>query len=72
MTDPRARSDPPAGKRPFWAKCGACGHCWVAAYLPMEMAKAASLLGRARCPMGCDPPVFIARQHDGELQEPAA
>lgn len=24
-------------RKPFWAKCGACAHCWPAAYAPMEI-----------------------------------
>lgn len=37
-------------RKAFWAKCGACSHCWPAVYLPMEMAAAAKLMTAARCP----------------------
>lgn len=58
-------------RKPFWAKCGDCSHCWAAAYLPMEMKACAKLLMRAACPMCGGRKVFIAKQDDGVLQEPA-
>lgn len=57
-------------RKPFWAKCGECSHCWAAAYLPMEATACAKLLIRAACPMCASRKVFIAKQHDGVLQEP--
>lgn len=40
-------------------RCGDCGHRWVAAYLPLDMARAGELLKAARCPFGCDGQVFV-------------
>lgn len=37
-------------RTPMDVKCK-CGHQWVAAWLPMEMAKAAKLLQHICCPM---------------------
>lgn len=31
-------------------ECGACGHAWVAAYIPMEMGKLGRLLKGLHCP----------------------
>jgi rubredoxin len=61
------------GKEPFWVKCGACGHIWTAAYLPM-VAEAFARAAKASCPMCAAPPkqVFIAKQKHGVLLEPAA
>jgi hypothetical protein len=58
-------------KRPFWAKCGDenCGHCWPAAYLPMEAAKCAELLMRQACPMCGGKKVLVAKQADGVLND---
>jgi len=58
------------GRKPFWAKCGDCGHCWQAAYLPMPLADAARLLGRAACPACASTRAMVARQADGVLIEP--
>ena len=59
-------------KRPFWAKCDECQHCWAAAYLPMEMGLAGKLLKRLHCPMcGAGPKrILIAKQDNGILKEP--
>ena len=60
-------------RKPFWVKCGACNHCWPAAYVPMELSKFAQLGKAARCPMcGEAKQLFPAKQDDGVLQEPAA
>ena len=59
-------------RRGFWAKCRACAHCWIAAYLPMEMAACARLMGRAACPMCGDRKALIAKQDNGQLREDAA
>jgi hypothetical protein len=37
-------------KQPFYARCGACRHSWIAAYLPMPLHLAARVLRRATCP----------------------
>ena len=60
-------------RKPFWVKCGSCGHVWTAAYLPMvaeQFAKAA----KCCCPNCANGPknIFIAKQADGELKEPLA
>lgn len=57
-------------QHPFWGKCGGCGHCWTVCYLPMDMSKAAKLMGKAACPKGCSSKVFIAKQDNGVLLEP--
>lgn len=61
-------SDP---KKAFWAKCGECDHIWIAHYLPMELHKAAKILGALHCPMcGVDASeITPAKQDDGELKE---
>ena len=58
-------------KRPFWAKCWGCGHCWPAAYLPMPMGLAGKVLGKLHCPMCGEGPkkVGIAKQDNGRLME---
>lgn len=58
-------------KKPFWAKCGGCNHCWPCAYLPMSLERAGKLLQGLSCPMcGADSEhVFVAKQHDGKLLE---
>lgn len=60
----------PDTKRGFWVKCSACGHTWIAAYLPMELHKFAKV-AKANCPMCAAPPkkVFVAKQKDGVLME---
>lgn len=59
-------------KRGFWAKCRACAHCWIIAYLPMEIMAACKLLAKASCPMCGDAKPFVAAQDNGELLEPSA
>lgn len=65
-----AKGPGPAERRPFWAKCRACAHCWPAAYLPMEATACAKLMQRAACPMCGDRKPLVAKQHDGVLDEP--
>ena len=56
-------------RKPFWAKCADCGHCWAAAYAPMEIMTFARTVKAARCPMcGCKKSV-VAKQDDGKLLE---
>ena len=38
-------------KQPINVRCQECSHEWVAAYLPMDMAKFAKLMKSAHCPM---------------------
>jgi hypothetical protein len=59
-------------KRGFWAKCRACAHCWIAAYLPMDIMAASKMLAKAACPMCGDSKPLVAAQDSGELLEPAA
>lgn len=56
----------PEGKTSrMWVKCGPCEHVWVAAYLPMPMAKAARAIKRAYCPVcGELKKIFIATAAD--------
>lgn len=63
-----------ADRKPFWAKCTGCQHCWPAAYLPMELFAAAKLMKAVKCPMCGKGPkgIVVAKQDDGALKEPAA
>lgn len=71
MTISESMSD--LGDKPFWAKCWSCEHIWPAAYLPMEMAKAAKVLRAATCPKcGERKRVGVAKQDDGKLLEPTS
>jgi len=38
-------------KTPITVGCVACGHAWVALYLPMALPKAARAMASAHCPM---------------------
>lgn len=59
-------------KKPLWARCGSCGHCWPALYAPMSLAIAALLMQRAACPAcGESKSIFVAQQRDGVLREDA-
>lgn len=58
-------------KKALWAKCPDCGHCWPAAYYPMNLADMGRVLKSATCPHGCKGKPLLARQEDGELLEPA-
>lgn len=63
----------PEEKKPFWAKCDVCKHCWPAAYLPMEMGLVAKLMKGLRCPK-CgvgSKKILIAKQDNGILKEAA-
>jgi hypothetical protein len=67
MTD-----EPQEERKPFWAKCPKCSHCWAAAYAPMELGAFAKTIMRAACPMcGTHKGVMIAKQHNGKLLEPS-
>ena len=54
----------------LWAKCECCGHCWVAAYYPMDLMTMSRVLKGCKCPKGCRDKPMLAEQDDGELQEP--
>lgn len=66
-------SSEPAADKGFWAKCSdpECGHCWIAAYFPMEVAKFARIAMQSKlCPKcGAKKPV-VAKQENGVLMEP--
>jgi hypothetical protein len=59
-------------KKPFWAKCAECGHCWPAAYTPIELGLIGKMLKRLHCPMcGADArKLRVAKQDNGVLKEP--
>jgi hypothetical protein len=60
-------------RQAFWAKCGACAHCWPVFYLPMDVEKAAKLMRHSICPnCGESKQIFVAKQHHGDLREPGA
>lgn len=59
-------------KKPVWAKCQNCGHCWPVAYLPMNLSAFAKLAKRtAICPhcATTGKKIIVAKQNDGELLE---
>lgn len=62
-----------ATKKPFWAKCAKCSHCWPCAYLPIELGVMGKLLKKLQCPMCAaeSKDVLVAKQDNGVLQEPA-
>lgn len=50
----------------MWVTCEPCKHTWIIAYLPMEMARAATLMKSARCPKcGEKNKIMVAR--DAEI-----
>jgi hypothetical protein len=66
MEQPRASLE----RKPFWAKCPECKHCWIAAYTGMEVAAFAKIVMRAACPMcGCAKKIGVAKQDNGKLNE---
>lgn len=60
------------GDKAFWVKCSnaSCGHCWPAAYWPMEASLFAKVAKASKyCPRcGAGKP-FVANQEDGKLLE---
>jgi Zn finger protein HypA/HybF involved in hydrogenase expression len=63
--------DKPESK-PFWVKCDDCSHTWSPLSLPMEMRKAAKIMKlHNKCPNCRSKKVFVAKQTNGVLQEPA-
>ena len=56
-------------RKPFWAKCEPCNHCWVAAYTPMEAFKFVKILKSIRCPKCGSPKAKVAKQRDGVLND---
>jgi hypothetical protein len=57
-------------RKPFWAKCPTCAHCWPAAYAPLEVEIFARLVKKAACPMcGETKHIGVARQDQGKLLE---
>ena len=42
------------------ARCRACDHVWIVAYLPMQIEKAARLMQLAACPKCADKKPVIA------------
>lgn len=74
MTDGAIEPAEDQPRKPFWAKCEACGHCWPVAYYPMEVGRFARIVQRAAiCPMcGAEgKQVVVALQEDGRLIEKA-
>jgi hypothetical protein len=55
----------------LWAKCDTCGHCWPAAYYPLELDALARVLKNCACPRGCGSRPVLAKQDDGVLKEPS-
>lgn len=68
---PKGSATPEASKG-FWVKCGACAHCWVAAFYPgngLRFSRTARANSRA-CPKCGHKKVWVAKQNDGVLLEP--
>lgn len=63
-------TEPSEKRKPFWAKCGGCSHCWPAAYVPMEAITFGRTIKAARCPMCGSKKNVVAKQDDGKLLEP--
>lgn len=60
-------------RSPFYGKCTACGHAWIVHWLPMEITRAAQAMKRATCPCcGETKRIMVAKQSNGELEEPSA
>ena len=55
----------------FWLKCRKCAHCWIAAYLPMDVTTFCKVTKGARCTKCGDPKPVVAKQENGALKEPA-
>lgn len=69
MKPGRQQGDGDEASKALWARCEKCGHCWAAAYYPVDLqifAKAAKR--HSRCPK-CDGRGMVAKQADGVLQE---
>lgn len=43
-------TDSPPDRRPMRARCGGCGHQWVAAWLPMECGRFVKVIQGLHCP----------------------
>lgn len=57
-------------RRPFWAKCDGCGHCWPVATFPSDLATVAkSMIANRHCPKCGGARSTIAKQEDGILLE---
>lgn len=50
--------NPPTDR--VFVTCKPCNHTWIAAYLPMELTKAAKLMGATRCPKCAGREIYIA------------
>ena len=50
----------PAPSDGLRGRCGACGHVWVVAQLPMRLDLVARLCARATCPACAGTTVFVA------------
>lgn len=57
-------------RKPFWAKCPTCSHCWPIVYMPIAVELMAKATKRATCPMcGETKKIGIAKQDEGKLLE---
>jgi hypothetical protein len=50
----------PPATEPLRGRCGACGHVWVVAQLPMALNLVAKACARATCPACAGTKVFVA------------
>jgi hypothetical protein len=49
----------------LWVIHKPCGHTWIIAYLPMEMAKVAKVMSAALCPKcGVKKEIFMPKEAD--------
>lgn len=63
---------PAAPSLGFWLKCRKCAHCWIAAYLPMDVTTFCKATRGARCPKCADGKPVVAKQEGGSLMEPGS
>lgn len=55
----------------FHVSCGACQHVWIAAYLPMDMRKMATLMKGICCPRCAErKKVFVASKEQASTLYP--
>ncbi len=45
-------------------KCAKCGHVWIAAYLPLNMAEVAKMMKRVYCPVCLDTKPLVAKTEE--------
>ncbi|HEX3809586.1 MAG TPA: hypothetical protein VHW02_07765 [Rhizomicrobium sp.] len=59
------------GTKGFWVRCKKCAHCWIVAYLPIEVGTFGKLCKRAACPKCGATKPESPKQRDGDLIDDA-